>query len=271
VPNQRIELNTAIASFPPEVSALPALRTDRTFLQQPYGRHSGVPPASVDNGNGTSTFSPPGLTGVTWVFNNATGLITRVCSPTCVTGSRWPLSGIVAFATGSAPTASEAEVPSDPIVPGLTIGVLMVEPSAGTTVPCARQAVGTNRLAYFCAVPAAFDLELLPSQLNWSGRIVFGGVSIASTLAEATATSFKVCRYTPDERQITAPGAIPDNEPLATYNSRNPYAFWAVNGPQQNKNFLVISAGDGTTAYSCPDENMSTLIESNTWPHVPIS
>jgi Tfp pilus assembly protein PilV len=265
-PNQQVELTTAIAAFPPEVSALHAMRTDRTPLQQPFGRHSAVPPAATNNGDGTSSFLPPGLTGVTWVFNNATGFITQICSPICVTGNRWLLSGIVAFAIGDEPGSSEAEVPSDPVVTGLTIGVLMSQPSAGTTVTCATQTVGTNRLSYFCAVPTTAT-----APRTWSGRIVFGGIPIADTLSVAAETSYKVCRYTPDERQITALADIPVDESLSSYNSRHPYSFWRVSGPQQNKNFLVISAGNGSTPFSCPDENTATLIESNTWPHAPIS
>lgn len=268
--DQTVELNSLIAGVPPEVSALHAMRTDRSPLRQPYGRHAAIPPGAVVNTDGTSTFTPPGSPAARWVFNNNTGLITQICSTptTCVSTNRWLLSGIVAFATGAAPSASEAEVPSDPVV-ALSISVTMAEPTTPASVSCPIETVGLTRLAYYCAVPTT--PLVVSGQRVWSGQVAFGGLTKASSVTDATASRYRICRYTPDERQIAALASIPASESLAFYNSRHPYTFWRVNGPQQNKNFLVISAGDGTGAFECPDENPLTLIESNTWPHDPIS
>jgi Tfp pilus assembly protein PilV len=267
---QSVELASMIAGVPPEVAALPSLRTDRSPAQQPYGRHRAVPAAAVNNPDGvTSTFTPPGQPANSWLFSNATGLITRVCTPTCVDGNRWLLSGVVSFATGDVPDAPEAETPSDPVIAGLTISVDVLVPAAAPDEVCAVETLGTDRLRYFCAVPT--EQQFTGGQNIWSGRVLFDGLPKSSSLADVTASNHKICRYTPDEAQITALDYTPTNRTLADYNNRNPYTFLRVNGPLVNKNFLVISAGNNTIDYQCPGEGPSPLIDSKTWPHDPIT
>jgi Tfp pilus assembly protein PilV len=264
-PNQRVELSTTIAGLPAEMSGLHAMRTDRSPLRQFKGRNAAIPGAATDNGDGTSTFSPPGPGGVTWLFNNATGLITQICSPTCTAVNRWLLSGYVAFATGaSAPTAAEAETPTDPVV-SLSMQVQVTLPSPTALEGCATGTVAgtTDRLAYYCAIPTE---EILGQRL-WSGRVIFGTITLASALTDNTASSYKVCRYTPDGVNSD----IPSGQAISEYNARHPYTYYRVNGPLRNKNFLVISAGDGSAAFGCPTDNPSTIIDSNTWRHQPIS
>ncbi len=266
--NQRVELSSAIAGLPAEMSALHALRTDRSALRQAYGRNAAIPRVATDNGDGTSTFSPPGLAGVTWVFNNATGLITQVCSPSCTSAERWLLSGFVAFATGSAPTSLEAEIPTDAVV-SLSMRVRVTQPVSTPNQDCATQAVGSDRLAYYCAVPT----QTLSGQRLWSGRVEFGTLALSSTLADNTASNYKVCRYTRDGANLSpsVPADIPTGQTVNDYNSRHPYTYYRVNGPLQNKNFLVISAGYNGLVNVCPPEDTATPIESNTWPHQPIT
>jgi len=259
---QRVDLSTMIAGTPPELAALHAMRTDRGPLQQPLGRNAAIPRGATDLGDGTSSFVPPGgPTDRSWIFNNATGLITKICQPagTCTASNRWLLSGIVAFATGGMPTAGEAASPGDASI-GMTISVSLILPTPASVEPCVAEVLAT-RVNYHCALP-------LSPTLRWAGQIQFSGFARSSTVADATATNYKVCRYTPDDRNLTA---IPTGETADNYNGRHPYAFRSVAGPQLNKNFLIISAGDGTTAFGCPDEDSSTLIQSNTWPHDPAS
>lgn len=263
--NQRVELTTAIAGLPAELSALHATRTDRTLLAQPYGRNAAIPRAAVDLGNGTSIFTPPGLTGVTWHFDNVSGRIALCASP-CLF-NRQLLSGYVAFATGGAPTQPEAENPSDPVV-SLSMAVVVTLPPTPLPVDCATESVGTDRLAYYCALPTN-------AARVWSGRVQFGTLSLSGTLADATSTNYKVCRYTPDgvaDRNLE-PSAESDfsGQTISEYNAQHPYGYYRVNGPLMNKNFLVISAGGSGIVYNCPDEDTSTPLESNTWPHQPIS
>jgi Tfp pilus assembly protein PilV len=274
-PNQRVELTTTIAGLPAELSGLHATRTDRSLLTLPYGRNAAIPRVAVNNGDGTSTFTPPGLTGVTWRFDNITGLISR-CTPTCSASfDRALLSGYVAFATGGAPTAAEAEIPTDPVV-SLVMQVAVTLP-ASSVQTCAIESVGADRLAYYCAVPT----QLASGGRRWSGRVEFSALPTSATLADSTPGNYKICRYTPDEVNRVSPTAVnlgppsadvPTGQTNSQYNSRHPYAYFQAVGPQANKNFLVISAGDGTTDdYDCPAEDTATPIESNTWPHQPIS
>jgi Tfp pilus assembly protein PilV len=273
-PNQRVELSSAIAGLPPQMYGLHAMRTDRSPLRQAYGRNAAIPRSATVNPDGTSTFSPPGLTGVTWVFDNATGLITQVCSPSCTPSARWLLSGFVAFATGGMPDALEAETPTD-VVLGLSMQVEVTLPTPTTLETCAVETVlgTTNRLAYYCALPTT----TLGGQALWSGKVIFGTLPISGTLADNTASNYKICRYTPDDRNLQPTSTIfhpdlPVGETEIGFNSRHPYHYRRVAGPLQSKNFLVISAGNGTTVtHTCPLENPATPIESNTWPHQPIS
>ncbi len=273
VPNQRVELSSAIAPLPAELSALHAMRTDRSPLRQAYGRNAAIPRAATANADGTSTFSPPGLS-QTWIFNNATGMITQVCSPTCVLGDRWLLSGFIAFAaTGVAPTAAEAENPAGPEL-ALSMQVEVTQPTPTPIETCAVETVlgPRPRLAYYCALPT-IDLS---GQAVWSGKVSFGTLSLSSSYADVASDKYKICRYTPDNRNLqpVPPSPFPDlpaGETESGFNSRHPYFYRQVNGPLQNKNFLVIRAGNGTTAFVCPADDSSTPIESNTWPHQPIS
>ncbi len=277
-PNQFVELSTMVAGIPPDLAALHAMRTDRAAMQLPQGRNVAVPRGAVDLGDGTSRFTPPGASpGVSWIFSNSSGLITRICtsvSPSsCATANRWLLTGRIAFATGGEPTATEAENPSDL---ALSVTVQVERPSgylpSGSAITCTTALAGTTRLEYFCALPTTLLDPGAPGQRVWSGRVRFGGISLASSLSDDEPDKYKVCRYTPDERQFTAASEVTAaGESFSDYNARNPYSFLRVNGPQLNKNFLVISAGDGSSAYSCPDEDTATLIESNTWPQDPAS
>jgi Tfp pilus assembly protein PilV len=258
--DQAVELSTVIAGVPPEVSALHAMRTDRGGLQQPQGRSPNIPRGAVDEGDGTSRFVPPGGPSTrSWVFSNATGAITRICDPagTCTATNRWLLSGIVAFATVDPPTSGEAANPGDASL-DMTISVDLSVPAVPDE-PCAVERTPT-RVNYYCAVP-------LNTLSRWSGRVVLSGFPKSTALADSSSSNYKVCRYTPDDRNLTA---RPTSETADYYNGRHPFTYLLVTSPQINKNFLVISAGDGGgTAFSCPDEDTSTLIESNTWPHDP--
>jgi Tfp pilus assembly protein PilV len=260
---QTVELSTVVSGFPLQMAALPGLRTDRGPLQQPLGRNPNIPRGAVDEGDGTSRFVPPGgPSDRSWIFNNTTGLITRICQPatTCTASNRWLLSGIVAFATGDEPTAAEAASPGDAAF-AMSIRVVLTLPAVPDEA-CTTELTST-RVNYFCAVP-------LTAALRWSGRVAFSGFTRSSTVADNDPARYKVCRYTLDDRNWMG-AARPTTETAEFYNNRHPYRYLLNTTPQLNKNFLVISAGDGTAAFGCPDEDTSTLIETNTWPHDPPS
>ena len=251
-----VSLVSSIAGIAPELAGSLSLPGDRAASQRPRGRHSAIPYGAIDQSDGTSTFAPPGGGGMTWVFNNTSGFITSVCQPSlpCVTTDLLLLSGYINFATTDMPSLAEGELPTDAPPAMFTVGaeVVMSLPNV-STVSCHTQNAATS-VAYYCALPTT------TSPKAWSGRSRITGLPISSTLADATASNFKVCRYTPTATD-TPPGG----------NARHPLDYTSVTGPLANQNFLVISAGNGAVRFDCPGEGPSTFIDSHTYRHQPLS
>lgn len=263
---ERVFLASTIAGVAPELAATLGLPGDLSATQRPRGRNASIPLGAVDQGNGTSTFAPPGApTGTTWTFVNATGQITRLCFPagTCTSVLGWLLSGYISFATGAAPTEAEGESPVDPVDPSLTIGVSVVTTTspAPTTSPVCFSLGATFNVAYYCFVPVN------TSPTVWSGRselslvnTISGTTRLSTTLADNAPAYLKVCRYTPEASHILTTGG----------NQAHPLDYTNVNSSLSNQNFLVISAGNGGSSFSCPGDDTSTpLINSNTFAHQP--
>jgi len=250
-----VSLVSSIAGIAPELAGSLSLPSDRAVTQRPRGRHAAIPDSAIGQSDGTSTFAPPGGGGITWVFNNISGMITSVCQPSlpCVPLDLLLLSGYINFATTDMPSPAEGELPTD-APPSLAIGaeVVMSLPTA-STVSCYTQSAPTY-IAFYCALPTTTSPRL------WSGRSRVTGLPISSTLADATRSNFKVCRYTPTATD-TPPGG----------NASHPLDYTNVNGPLANQNFLVISAGDDTVAFGCPGEGPSPFIDSHTYRHQPLS
>lgn len=262
---QSVQLTTAIAAVAPELGATLGLAGDRAAPQRPRGRHPTIPPAAVDLGGGSSSFAPPGApSGTSWTFSNATGQITQVCTPACTALKGWLLSGYIAFATGSAPTPAEAESPSDPkpLTHAVSVRVDATTTPAPATSPICFANPSTLLVNYFCLVPTK------PSNSTWSGRSVLeildlstSASSISTALSDTASSSFKVCRYTPQATHTPTGG-----------NPAHPLDYTDVGASLVNQNFLVISAGSGTAAFTCPGDDAGTpLVNSNTFAHQPIS
>lgn len=262
---QRVRFTTAIAGVAPELGATLGLAGDRAAPQRPRGRHPTIPPAAVDLGSGSSSFTPPGApSGTTWTFSNATGQITQICTPTCTTVKAWLLSGYVAFATGSAPTSVEAETPGDarPLTHTITVQVDATTTPPPVTAPVCFSASTSTLVNYFCLVPTN------ASPTTWSGRSVLNIVdistsasSVSSVLGDYAASNFKVCRYTPEATHTPTGG-----------NAAHPLDYVDVGTSLVNQNFLVITAGSGTAAFACPGDDLTTpLVNGNTYAHQPIS
>lgn len=262
---QSVQLTTTIAAVAPELSATLGLAGDRAAPQRPRGRHPTVPPAAVDLGDGTSSFTPPGSpSGTTWTFVNTTGQITQICTPVCTPASAWLLSGYIVFATGSLPTPAEAEIPPDatPTTHTISVQVTATTTPAPPTSPVCYAGAATP-VNYFCAVPTR-----VASPFTWSGRSELNIVDIATStsavaalLSDAATSIFKVCRYTPAASHTPTGG-----------NPAHPLDYVNVGGSLVNQNFLVITAGSGTSAFDCPGDNTLTpLVNGNTFKHQPIS
>ncbi|MBK7062116.1 MAG: hypothetical protein IPH51_17035 [Rubrivivax sp.] len=55
-------------------------------------------------------------------------------------------------------------------------------------------------------------------------------------------------------------------------NAEHPLDYLDLTQSLANQNFLVIPAGDGTTAFTCPaDDTATPLLQGNTWDHQPSS
>lgn len=266
---ESVTLATNITRASPELSASMGLRGDRSATRLPRGRNPAIPPQAVDAGNGTSTFAPPGTSGVTWTFDNITGVITSVstapdlCTTSSVAAPRprcFVLWGYVRFVdAGAPPTGADAELPSGSAISGVGVAVQKTVPApTGADPDICYTSSSSTRVSYFCLVRGTDT-----SVPFWTGddatvRIT-GLSSLASTTGSTESNRFKVCRYTPERLHVPTNG-----------NDDNPYKFVDVNRSLGNKNYLLIRAGDDTISYGCPTDDTSTpLVNGNTCPHQP--
>lgn len=259
-----VELYSTIAQVAPELGATLGVPANTSGPQSPGGRHVTIPRAAVDQGNGTSIFTPPGGAGVTWTFVNATGWINNVCTPagTCVGTTSVLLSGYVRFATGPQPSQAEAETPTDPLVP-LGVEVTLTDPVLPTpTRSCfTDSATSSTYVAYYCVVPIVPVLAVVATY-TWSGASHLNTLPLATSSTDNSSSRFRVCRYTPD----------PTTNTPAAGNVAHPLNYASVGTSLVNQNFLVISAGDGivgSAPFTCPGSSSNPLINSNTRLHQP--
>lgn len=254
---QSVTLNTNIARVPPELAGTLGVAPAGAPERRAMGRNAGIPPSAVDQGDGTSRFSPPGAGTLSWVFNNASGIITQRCTTptTCTAVTDLLLSGFVRFSTGSVqPNAVDAEAPTSTALPGVGVQVDQTAPSTAT-VGCFVDSTAAW-VEYFCAVPVTVATP------RWSGRSLLNGLTLAATAADNTASAYRVCRYTPDRAHTAVSSSFP--------NSNHPLDYVDVAAPLVQQNFLVIRAGDGTAAFTCPADNALTPdVNGNTFDHQP--
>lgn len=253
---QSVQMLSSVSRVAPELAASLGVPPISTTTRLPRGRNLQIPRQAADQGDGTSSFAPPGGGSLRWIFNNATGYITRICSDpsTCTDVNARLLAGFVRFALGSSqPSSSEAESPSDNGPGGIDVVVTQTAPTTGS-VACFENDQN-DYVAYFCAVPVT------SANPRWSGRSLLTGLSLASSIASTSSSERRVCRYTTTRAQTTVP---------TISNAEHPLDYVDVEVGLQNQNFLVIRAGNGTTAFDCPADNTgTTFINGNTWHHQP--
>lgn len=289
---QGIRLNTAIHGAAPVLAGSLAVPADAAFTRNPGGRHRAVPRDATPMPGGRSLFRPPGGGSVRWVFDNLTGYITQVCSAataeSCIGVDARLLAGYVRFATSVAPT-----VPPDAVPPAtVAYDAAAAEAPPGDAVPvdvamgsvaCYEEAPdATGAVAYFCAVP-------VNDERKWSGRAAVAGrtdgsLPLIDSRSDADAAKYQVCRYTPVRGCQPAVGSTIWGAPGATAsctgtaptpqrrmrNADHPLDYLDVTESLVNQNFLVIRAGDGSTAYDCPPDDATTpYANTNTWHHQP--
>lgn len=257
--DQSLVLNTMIAGVHPELGGTLSVDMRNAATRSPGGRHPAIPRMAIDQGDGTSRFNPPGSGTVLWVFNNTTGLVVKVCSDaaTCSDIRAMLLSGFVRFSTGlTQPTAANAVAPASPPLP---IAVIVnQEAPYSTAVDCFEQFDATS-VAYFCL------LQVNIVTTKWTGTTEIAGITLAGAIAGAQDNRYKVCRYT----TVRSNTAV---VPADLKNIDHPLRYVDVDQSLTNQNYLVIRAGDGTTAFACPDDDPATTkVNSATWHHQPAS
>ncbi len=285
---QEVRLLSAITGSDPLLATSVGVPESATLLS-PQRRHPGIPPGAVTQRDGTTShFTPPGSSGH-WVFNNATGIITQNCSaPNVCTNVEWlALWGYVNFATGAVePTEADAEHPSG-LAFNLDIALGLDAPAVQPTfVPACLKDMGNPLLiAYYCVV----DVAASTTPKHWSGRSTLTGGSLllaasAPDVSASSPTHHKVCRYTPVRgcdplvgdiiwgavgTTASCTGAAPTSSRKMS-NAEHPRDYSNVSTSLGNQNFLIITAGNGTAAFDCPDDAVppvTPLVQSTTWRH----
>lgn len=247
---QSVRLATAVAGIAPELAATMTVPGDGDTLQQPQGRHRGIPPLAKHLGEGRSGHIPPNTTpGVVWIFQDTTGLIS-LCTTTatsnndliydsdtsttdnvtCGTDKAVLVSGFVRYDldTVSAPNAADAanpqSRPSDHPANNSVV-VKATNTANGLWVDCSMEHVDSTApyySAYYCAVPVTVIPGVTP---YWTGNLSFKPT--ASFANSTSVDQMRACRY------HSAASYTLQSEPLT------------------NQNFLLIRAGDGSTAFAC--------------------
>jgi Tfp pilus assembly protein PilV len=258
---QQVVLRSTISGVTAEIAGALGAAPPGGVQRRPANRHTGVPRAATDQGDGTSRFTVPGGSGSYWIFNNNTGVITSICSAAdvCVDANALLLSGFVRFSTGmTQPSPADAENPTSAIITGTGVWVDQTAPFSDP-VTCATDASIAGALAYYCAVPVTEDTP------NWSGRSKINGLDLASSSSDDDEDEYRVCRYTRD----LAHTVVGEGSPVMT-NADHPRDYVAVDSALTNQNFLVIRAGDDDDAFSCPNDDTSTpFVSGRTYRHQP--
>lgn len=253
---QSISLNTTVHAAPPALAGSLAIPPAALATRMPRGRHRAIPLEAVDQGDGSSLFTPPGAPeGVRWRFDNLTGLITRLCDACEVTSAKL-LAGYLRYAlTTAAPTGADAEVPPSPAV-AVGVRVLLTAPPSTPDPNCYSQAAA-GHVIYHCAIEVR-------ESVGWSGRSELVATESWLISAGNEADRYRVCRYT----RLRGDPPLP-----STNNLDHPDTYADVMTPLVNQNFLVIRAGSGiagSAAFACPGDDLSTpLVNGQTWLHQP--
>ncbi len=251
---QLAQVTTIISRSSAAISAALVTPAGGGAAQRPSGRNSSIPRGATDLGDGTSRLDlPPPVAGplVSWMFNNATGVIQQVClDGVCSTSDLRLLAGFVSFSTGvTPPTVADGASPSSTAIP-LDITITVTDPLAAPVLCFTSLTSPFQFIEYFCALP-------VNGASKWSGYPTFSGPTFALSATDANALAFRVCRYTPSVSGTT------------TLNSEHPASYVDVTDTLTNQNFLVIRAGNGTVPFNCPGDDPGKAGNTNTYPYQP--
>ena len=230
---QRVVLDSLIAATPPALSAALSITPRVQTVRSVAGRAVSVPVTAKDLGNGHSALKPDSAQGLVFVFDNASGGVSSVCSGvagntrdivasdlvTCSVASGMLLSGQVRFSLAGVPDAARANDTPLPLAMALALsggpypGPAQCGTEATKTVTYSsgnstrREAVPLSATPASWGVSAWSDLgerfvayhcvvQPAGSPARWSGRssVVPQGWALGTTAA-----THKVCRYSADQ------------------------------------------------------------------------
>jgi len=279
--SQSVTLDSVIAGYEPVLAGVLLAPTPPSATNLSGGRHTSIPSAAVDQGNGTSSFAPPGARSITWVFNNLTGVITSRCvSGTCTDIQGLLLAGTVWFDLSRNPSS---RLPQGPALPLDSSQPMYFEANPTTSSNATVDQKAQSRAPEcYAASPAQPDNSVLsvpyfclvyPTSLDTG----YGGkfdVALASQYPDGSdlysgkdPSDFKVCRYTSDSSDFTINIRHPKTycmEQNRTPTVASPCRGLRVNTNLTNQNFLVIATS------SCPSTTDNTnLVNYRTLNHMP--
>jgi len=254
-------LDSFIARADPALGASLAIAATSSATRRPGEREASIPVAAKDMGNRTSAFVPSPNATVAWVFNNLTGVITRVCTvaigtanssltaanmSNCEDTTAYLLSGVVKFSDAASP---------DPAAPGgyalpLDVGIVNSTANGAITAPvhqCFDDAptsiVNTQPfVTYNCLV-----VPNLGTPRIWSGRLQLTGIALTGAGAK------KVCRYSAD---YDGNGSISNGE--------HPENYGAVSYSLARQNFLVINSTANCPSGAAIDPANGVFVNNST-------
>ena len=220
-------LNTVIAGTNPSSSLGLTVTPAGTPIRKPKNRDLNVPVPAIDVGGGLSAFTPPGgAASLHLVFNNTTGVLTKICTGAGSALAGWTCSNITGYlVSGFIAVDNQANATlSSPFTLVFTL-------TQGTFDACYNDsALATKTYAGF----VTFTCVVLPNGATpsvWSGTMNVGGISIGTGSGND-----KICRYSAD---YDGSGGITNAEHPATYAN--------VTESLENQNFMVMKGNA-----SCP-------------------
>lgn len=252
---QTVTLDSSISATPPTLSAMLIVPHRESPVSRGRGRHISIPDSAVPvpGDSGRSSFTPPGSSGVTWYFDNLTGVM-RVCVGNVSDTSTCPVetlvSGAVRFHIGNVqPTGANAEHPAGPLLPLATgPGALLLDDAVGTgtSASCYALTVGLQ-INYYCSVSTS-DAQ------GWGGQL---NLALASGNFSMLSSGYKSCRYTTDLPSV-------DLSSTTTINEADPNAEFTANANHPRKYCLERPRNSNEAGNACTGKRIKVnLINQN--------
>jgi Tfp pilus assembly protein PilV len=257
---QSVVLHSVIAGIDPALSGALSIPPNGSPLKNPRGRHMGIPFDAEHLSDGRrSGFAPPNVTGVVWVFDNTTGLITDRCTTLnvvshevsgCQAVSGRLITGVIRFDTDGHVSAAEAENPQGSAALDVEMALsLHGEGLASPSYECFDALIGSTAVSYHCVV-----LTTSPD-VHWSGSL---DVDLVGRTLGTSTDDLRVCRYSADY-----------NGRDGIENLEHPLAYTDVTSPLTNQNFLVIRGDNSCPTDGAARPELGDFVNSHTVEHAP--